>query len=157
MGVAWRAERVDRGERGDRVTADALFRVLNTVALLAWLPLVLVPRRRWATTVLPIAVPALLGVVYVALVAVSLPGSDGGFSSLAGVRALFNDPRALVAGWAHYLAFDLFIGGWQARDAQQSSIPHLFIVPSLILTFLFGPAGLLLYLAIRWLASKQRA
>ena len=130
------------------MTADALFRILNFATLAAWLPLVFLPRRRWATTVVPIAMPALLGVVYVVLIAVSLPGSDGGFSSLAGVRALFADPRGLLAGWTHYLAFDLFIGGWQVRDAQQRGIRHLLVVPALVLTFLFGPAGLLLYLAI---------
>jgi hypothetical protein len=130
------------------MTADALFRILNMVTLAAWLPLVFLPRRRWATTVVPIAMPALLGVVYVVLIAVSLPGSDGGFSSLAGVRALFADPRGLLAGWTHYLAFDLFIGGWEVRDAQNRGIRHAFVVPALVLTFLFGPAGLLLYLAI---------
>jgi hypothetical protein len=130
------------------MTTDALFRVLNMATLAAWLPLLLVPRRRWATTIVPIAMPALLGVVYVVLIALSLPGSDGGFSSLAGVRALFVDPRGLLAGWTHYLAFDLFIGGWEVRDAEQRGIPHLLVVPALVLTFLFGPAGLLLYLAI---------
>jgi hypothetical protein len=99
-----------------------------------------------------------LGVVYVVLIAVSLPGSDGGFSSLAGVRALFADPRGLLAGWTHYLAFDLFIGGWEVRDAQQRGIRHLLVVPALALTFLFGPAGLLLYLAIsRFAALRSRA
>jgi hypothetical protein len=136
------------------MTADSLFPWLNAAAMTAWLALVLVPRRRWATTILPIAMPVLLAVVYVVLVAVSLPGSDGGFSSLAGVRAVFVDPRALLAGWTHYLAFDLFIGGWEARDAQDRGIPHLLVVPALVLTFLFGPAGLLLYLAIRRFASR---
>jgi hypothetical protein len=136
------------------MTADSLFPVLNLAAMAAWLPLVLVPRRRWATTILPIAMPVLLGVVYVVLVVMSLPGSDGGFSSLAGVRALFVDPRGLLAGWTHYLAFDLFIGGWEARDAQERGIPHLLIVPALVLTFLFGPAGLVLYLAIRRFGAR---
>jgi hypothetical protein len=140
------------------MTADTLFSILNTATLLAWLPLVFLPRRRWATTVVPIAVPAVLGVVYVVLIAVSLPGSDGGFSSLAGVRALFANPRGLLAGWTHYLAFDLFIGGWEVRDAQQRGIRHLLVVPALALTFLFGPAGLLLYLAIsRFAALRSRA
>jgi hypothetical protein len=130
------------------MTTDTLFRILNMATLAAWLPLVFFPRRRWANTIVPIAMPALLGVVYIALLALSLPGSDGSFSSLAGVRALFVDPRGLLAGWTHYLAFDLFIGGWQVRDAQQRGIHHLLVVPALALTFLFGPAGLLLYLAI---------
>ena len=69
------------------------------------------------------------------------------------MRALFDNPWALLAGWTHYLAFDLFIGGWEVRDAQRRGIPHLLIVPALVLTFLLGPAGLLLYLAIRWSRS----
>ena len=64
------------------------------------------------------------------------------------MRTLFENPWLLLAGWAHYLAFDLFIGGWEVRDAQRRGIPHLLVVPALVLTFLFGPAGLLLYLLI---------
>jgi hypothetical protein len=141
------------------MTTDALFRILNMAALVSWLPLVLFPRRRWANTAVPIAMPALLAVVYAVLLALSLPGSNGGFSSLDGVRALFVDPRGLLAGWTHYLAFDLFIGGWEVRDAQQRGVPHLLVVPALVLTFLVGPVGLLLYLAISRLRppSPQRA
>jgi hypothetical protein len=82
-------------------------------------------------------------------VAVALPGSEGGFSSLSGVSTLFDNPWGLLAGWTHYLAFDLFIGGWEVRDAQRRGIPHLLVVPALVLTFFLGPSGLLLYLAIR--------
>jgi Domain of unknown function (DUF4281) len=131
------------------MTAEQLFSVVNLIALSAWLLLVLLPRLHWASTLLPVVVPALLAVIYVVLVAATLPWREGGFSSLAGVGALFADPWVLLAGWTHYLAFDLFIGGWEVRDAQSRGIPHLLIVPALILTFLFGPAGLLLYLAIR--------
>lgn len=131
------------------MTPDDLFRILNLTTLAAWLPLIILPRRRWANTILPIAVPAALAVVYIIFLALSLPGSDGGFSTLSGVSELFQDPRALLAGWIHYLAFDLFIGAWQVRDAQHHGVPHLLVVPALILTFLAGPAGLLLYLGIR--------
>src|SRR5688572_32424277 len=137
------------------MTAGRLFSVLNLVAMAGWLPLVFLPGRRWATAVVPVVVPALLAVVYVALVVVALPGSDGGFSSLAGVRALFDNDWGLLAGWVHYLAFDLFVGGWQVRDAQRRGIPHLLMVPVLVFTFLFGPGGMLLYLAIRSLARGK--
>jgi hypothetical protein len=123
------------------MSAEQIFAILNRVTLLAWLPLLFLPRKRWATSVVPVVMPALLAVVYVALVVASLPWGDGGFSSLAGVRALFANPYGLLAGWTHYLAFDLFIGGWEVRDAQQRGIPHLLVVPALVLTFLFGPAG----------------
>jgi len=139
------------------MTAERLFSILNLVTMAAWLPMVFLPRARWATTVVPVVIPALLAVVYVAFVAASMPGSDGGFSSLAAVRALFGNPWALLAGWTHYLAFDLFIGGWELRDAQRRGIPHLLVVPVLVLTFLLGPAGLLLYLALRSLAPERWA
>ena len=137
------------------MSPEQLFSVLNLIALAAWLPLVFLPRVRWVATVLPVVVPVVLAVVYVALVAVAMPGSEGGFSSLAGVRTLFDNPWGLLAGWTHYLAFDLFIGGWEVRDAQRRGIPHLLIVPALVLTFLLGPGGLLLYLAIRSWRSRS--
>ena len=138
------------------MTAEQLFSILNIATVAAWLALVFLPRVRWTATVIPVVMPCLLAVVYVALVASALTQSEGGFSSLAEVRALFDNPWLLLAGWTHYLAFDLFIGGWEVRDAQRRGVPHLLIVPALVLTFLFGPAGLLLYLAIRWFAPDKR-
>jgi hypothetical protein len=139
------------------MTAERLFSILNMVAVLSWLPLVFLPRRRWATAVVPVVMPLLFAAVYLALIAWSLPRSDGGFSSLSGVSALFENQWALLAGWTHYLAFDLFIGGWEVRDAQRHGLSHVLMVPVLVLTFLFGPVGLLLYLAIRSLASHRGA
>lgn len=139
------------------MTAEQLFSILNLMTMAAWLPLVFLPRVRWAATVVPVVVPCVLAVIYVMLVAAALPRSEGGFSSLAGVRTLFDNPWGLLAGWTHYLAFDLFVGGWEVRDAQQRGIPHLLVVPALVLTFLFGPGGMLLYLAIRWFARDKGA
>ena len=137
------------------MTAEQLFSLLNLVAMASWLPLVFLPRARWASSVVPIVMPAVLASVYVVLVAVALPGSEGGFASLAGVRTLFDNPWGLLAGWIHYLAFDLFIGGWEVRDSHRRGIPHLLVVPALVLTFLLGPGGLLLYLAIRKFAPNK--
>ena len=93
--------------------------------------------------------PALFAVLYVGLVVTMFGRSEGGFSTLAGVAALFTNPWMLLAGWLHYLAFDLLIGTWEVRDAQERGIPHLLVVPCLFLTLMFGPAGWLLYLAVR--------
>jgi Domain of unknown function (DUF4281) len=139
------------------MTAEQLFSILNLVTMAAWLPLVFLPKARWASTVVPVLVPALLAVVYLGLIAATLPGSEGGFSTLAGVRTLFENPWALLAGWTHYLAFDLFIGGWEVRDSQRRGVPHLAVVPALLLTFFVGPVGLLLYLGIRQLATRGAA
>ena len=137
------------------MTADQLFSILNLITMAAWLPLVFLPRVRWTSTHLPVVMPLLLAVVYVVLIAATLTRSEGGFSSLAGVKALFENPWVLLAGWTHYLAFDLFIGGWEVRDAQQRGVPHLLIVPALVLTFLLGPAGLLVYMATRRFAGDK--
>jgi hypothetical protein len=137
------------------MTPERLFSILNAVALVGWLPLVFLPRMRWSASIVPLVVPLVLGVVYVALVAIAMPGSEGNFSSLAGVRALFENPWGLLAGWTHYLAFDLFVGGWELRDAPRRGIPHLFVVPALVLTFLFGPGGLLMYFLIRSFAPNK--
>lgn len=139
------------------MNAELLFSILNNVTLLAWLALILLPRVRWTSTVLPIAWPALLSAIYAVLIAMSLPASDGGFTSIAAVRTLFASDWALLAGWTHYLAFDLLIGGWEVRDAQSRGISHLLVVPALILTFLVGPAGFLVYLGIRSLAPAGKA
>jgi hypothetical protein len=138
------------------MTAEQLFSILNLMTVAAWLPLVFLPGVRWTSTLLPVVVPLLLSIGYVVLVAATLPWSEGGFSSLTAVGALFANPWLLLAGWMHYLAFDLFIGGWEVRDAQWHGIRHLLIVPALVLTFLFGPAGLLLYLTVRKLSTIRR-
>ena len=137
------------------MTAEPLFSLLNLMTIAAWLPLVFLPRKRWATTLVPVVVPSVLAVIYVVLVVATLTQSEGGFSSLAAVRTLFDNDWGLLAGWTHYLAFDLFIGGWEVRDAQQRGMPHLLVVPALALTFLFGPGGFLLYLGLRRFASKR--
>ena len=127
-----------------------VFSALNLIAGIGWALLVLFPRKRWAVEVVAgKAIPALLAVVYAAIVAAEWGGSEGGFSSLPDVAALFANPWILLAGWIHYLAFDLLVGCWEVRDAPERGIPHLLVVPCLVLTFLFGPAGWLLYLVVR--------
>jgi hypothetical protein len=131
------------------------FLVLNWIALAAWVLLALLPGKRVVTDLVAgKVVPALLAVVYVAIVAANWMGSEGSFSSLSGVSTLFANPWLLVAGWTHYLAFDLFVGSWEVRDARERGIPHLLVVPCLVLTLMFGPAGWLLYLAVR--SARER-
>lgn len=132
------------------MTSEALFSLASSAVLPGWLLLVFAPRWRWTTALVTgILLPVLLGVLYLYLIAVHWAGSPGGFGSLAEVRQLFDQPGLLLAGWVHYLAFDLFVGTWEARDAARLGIPHLLVVPCLLLTFLFGPIGLLLYFVLR--------
>lgn len=135
------------------LTPDRLFALANPLAMLGWALLVLAPRWRGTRTlVLSGALPLLLAAAYAVLITahyVGAHGGEGGFGSLAAVAALFRDPWALLAGWVHYLCFDLFTGAWEVRDAQQRGLSHWLVVPALALTFLFGPVGLLLYFGLR--------
>lgn len=134
---------------------DLLFRLANYAALIGWISLIFLPRWRWSARLLaPVLVPALLAALYCSLVATQFVRSPGGFSSLAAVALLFQNREMLLAGWVHYLAFDLFVGSWEVRDAQRIGIAHYLVVLCLVLTFLFGPAGWLLYLLIRSLALR---
>jgi hypothetical protein len=132
------------------MSPEQIFSAANAVALLSWVLLALWPRRsRVPHIVCGLVVPGLFAAAYVALIATKWGSATGGFSSLAGVSALFSSPWLLLAGWIHYLAFDLLVGTWEVRDALARDIPHLLVVPCLALTFMFGPAGWLLYSGLR--------
>src|SRR5215471_12795515 len=140
------------------MTAENVFSMVNLLAIAGWVMLIFAGRTRWAGTLVTGAVlPLLFSVLYSGLIVAHWRDADGGFSTLAAVQALFSNPWLLLAGWVHYLAFDLFIGSWEVRDAMERNIPHWSVVPSLILTFLFGPAGLLLYFVIRVLMTRKLA
>jgi hypothetical protein len=135
---------------------EALFSLASTAILPGWLLLILAPRWRYtARLVGAVLLPGLLGILYVTLIAARWGSAEGGFSSLADVGLLFADPYMLLAGWVHYLAFDLFVGAWEVRDSQRLGIPHLMVVPCLVLSFLFGPAGLLLYGILRAVRCRR--
>ncbi len=112
--------------------------------------------RKWVdNTVAGIAIPAGVAALYIVLIAVHFPGARAASRRSATSRLLFGNPWLLLAGWIHYLAFDLLIGSWEVRDARDRGIPHLLLVPCLMLTFLFGPAGWLAYLGVRSVVSRK--
>jgi Domain of unknown function (DUF4281) len=145
---------------GETMSFDphVLFQISGPLAVLGWFALVFAPLApRLADAMASLAIPVLLSVGYTALILVFWSGAPGGFDSLANVMALFTDPGVALAGWVHYLAFDLFVGAWITRAARAEGIPHLLILPCLALTFLFGPAGFLLFTALRAsLAARAR-
>ena len=137
------------------MTPEQIFSVVNLLALVGWVLLAVLPGRTWVTTAIAaVAIPALLAATYIAVIALEWSGSEGGFGSLADVAQLFANPWLLLAGWVHYLAFDLFVGSWEVRDARARGISHWLVLPCLFLTFMFGPAGWLLYMAVRAVRSK---
>ncbi len=139
------------------MTADQVFSLANTIALLGWLLLAVLGPRRWVAPLITGAIlPLLFAVLYASLFIAhwgETPG--GGFGSLVQVATLFSNRWILLAGWVHYLAFDLFIGSWEVRDAQAHHISHWLVIPCLFLTFMLGPTGLLLYFVIRLAKTRS--
>jgi hypothetical protein len=139
------------------MTPDVLFAATSQLAMVTWVLMMLFPRRPFITTILAgIVTPVVLAVVYVVIILSWWWSADGGFSSLGEVATLFDNPWLLLAGWVHYLAFDLLVGRWELRDAQTRGVPYYLVVPCLVLTFMFGPGGWLLYCVIRTWAGRAR-
>jgi Domain of unknown function (DUF4281) len=139
-----------------QMTPDNLFKICNMLALVGWIALLASPLiPKLSGRIAGVAIPLLLSIAYTGIILAFWSGADGGFSSLAAVMKLFTKPEIVLAGWVHYLAFDLFVGAWAVRTARAEQIPFLLVVPCLVLTFLFGPAGFLAFSAIR--AARQLA
>jgi hypothetical protein len=132
------------------MTPEFVFRTGNEAAIVGWLALILAGRFRIVSSVLcKYILPVMIAFVYGVLVVTHWKGHQGGFDSVTSVHKLFDDPWLLTAGWLHYLASDLFVGAWEVRDAQRSGISHWLVVPCLVMTFLFGPIGFLVFLLLK--------
>lgn len=143
------------------IDPEIAFSAGGQLAIAGWLALLVslfVERLRTiAQIAASMAIPALLAIAYGLLIRTGFAESPGGgFGSIEQVRALFASDSALAAGWLHYLAFDLFVGGWIVADGLRRNIPSLLILPCLPLTFLFGPLGLLLFLLLRLAFARRQ-
>ena len=134
---------------------ETLFNAFGKLAMAGWALLVFAPRWRWSQRIASMIIPLALAILYLVLIVLYFAKSAGGFGTLGQVTQLFQNPWLLLAGWIHYLAFDLFLGARQAWQAQRLGISHFLVVPCLLLTFLFGPVGLLVFWAIRSVVRGQ--
>lgn len=133
-----------------------VFSIVSAMAALQWLLLIVMPK--WKVTRWLVnhgAVPLLLSVIYCIYVAGFFGIHGGGFGSVQEVRTLFGNDNLLLAGWVHYLAFDLLIGFSIVKSAPASAVPHWLVIPCLVLTFMFGPCGYLLYQIVNKIKSSK--
>lgn len=140
------------------MTWQTAFTLINALVLPAWVLLIFLPKKKLTRTLVHSMLwPLLMGAIYtVSLVAAIFFGQshpDAGFT-MSGVVALFQHPNGVITGWTHYLVFDLFVGAWIGRDSQRQSIPHWQAIPCILLSFLFGPVGLVLYALRRLIHGK---
>ena len=133
------------------MTPDAIFSYASLGAMAGWILLALAPLRRGPIITAARAVGVVLAVLYAVLIIRAMTSSDGlgaDFSKLASLAAAFSHPPVMLVGWIHYLAFDLWVGAWEAEVAPKWGSPHWALIPCLGLTFYFGPMGLLLFLIV---------
>ncbi|GGD48585.1 DUF4281 domain-containing protein [Erythrobacter arachoides] len=143
---------------------DALFTLANLWALVMWGMLIALPRGKLLLAAVMYAGVGLLCLAYAVVLVLLVTGTlDGGgpgeggasFTTIEGVRAIFGTDGGVTAGWIHYLALDLFAGLWIARDADAKRFSRLLQAPVLLLTFVAGPFGLLVWLLIRERRARQ--
>ena len=139
------------------MSPDSIFQTCSTIAMVGWIVLLIIsPFWNNFDKFLIGIIITLLAVVYAWLIFQVFSIEDfEKFGSLNDVMELFTDKTAVTAGWVHYLAFDLLTGIWIKKNAQKYNIHHLILVPCLLLTFMLGPIGLLLYLLARLIKTKQ--
>ena len=140
---------------------SALFTLTNLVAFAGWAMVAFLPRSRTVSSIVMYACVGLLCAAYATMFvalfggladpgrAAGAPEPDLSNYTVEGIRALFMSDGGIVLGWTHYLAFDLFVGLWIARDADAKGFSRLIQLPVLFFTLMAGPIGLLLWLIIR--------
>lgn len=139
------------------MSANNFFTVSCIIALFGWITLIFLSPRwtKWDKFVVCIVV-VLLSLVYSYLNFTNFSMEDlKRFGSLSGISEIYQNNNLLMAGWAHFLAFDLLVACWIKGNSVKHGINHWVIVPSIILTCMLGPLGFLSYIVIRWIKTKD--
>lgn len=144
---------------------QAIFSFGNILAMIAWVMLILLPRRPLVlSTILYLGVGLLCLIYTASMVGVIAgwvdpvgSGAEWNFSTIEGVRGIFGSDGGVTIGWVHYLAFDLFVGLWIAKDADAKGFSRILQAPILLMTFFAGPIGSFLWLIIREAAARRAA
>ena len=139
---------------------DLAYLALNAVLLPAWALLLFAPKSTITKQLVHSGVyPVCIGFFYIVCfgAAAFWGQAANGFSffTLEGVAILFDHPNGVLIGWSHFLAFDLFVGAWVARDAQRRDYNHLIVAPMILLSYLYGPIGLIAYMIFRWVRERR--
>jgi hypothetical protein len=129
-----------------------LFTLTFAVAAPFWALMILLPGWSWTRRIIASPLIVLPVVLIYALLVIPAFGEvlpAVASPTLGRIRELLGTANGAAAGWAHMIAFDLFVGRWSWLDSRERGIPALVMAPVLLLTILLGPLGLLAYLLVR--------
>nr|WP_297911185.1 ABA4-like family protein [uncultured Allomuricauda sp.] len=131
--------------------AAEIFSIANLITMPMWLLMIVLPK--WKVTRFLVdykLVPLVLSLFYVFYMLTHISSGAGlDFGSLSSVMSLFTQENAVMAGWVHYLAFDLLIGMWMLNQNRTLGFHPLIMAPCLFATFMLGPVGFLLFIVLR--------
>ncbi len=131
------------------MSIDLVFKIANFIATLQWLILgisVFYSNELIKNFTYKFYIPIVLSLLYFFYILTNFRKSKGSFMSLDGIAKLFKNKGILLAGWIHYLAFDLFVGIWILKESLISGINPILTLLSLFFTLIFGPIGFLIHL-----------
>jgi len=141
------------------MTPSDVFSIANIMAFFMWILMIVLPK--WKATRFLIdfkIIPIVLSVVYAFYIIQSiLTGPAMDFGSLQAVMHLFTVEQAVLAGWLHYLVFDMLVGMWMLDKNKSLKIHQAIMAPCLIGTFMMGPVGFLLFMAVRALKKQKKS
>lgn len=136
--------------------------IVMGVVLLGWLSLIVFPRRSWANFWFAgVIVPLVLSFVYMYFLLtfwfIPPAGVLLDFTTLRGVYKMFGNSGLLLVAWINIIAMDLVVGAWMARKAEQVRMPYIYLLPCLIVTFVFAGFGFSLFVIITAIAGRWQA
>lgn len=139
---------------------ELIFALSNLIVMPFWLLMIALPH--WKATKRIIDSPWIVAPVAILYAVLVLPQAGGLFGSLAnptldGIASLIGMPEGAVIGWAHFLAFDLFVGRWAYLDSREREISALIMAPVLFFVLMLGPVGFLAYLIVRTIVESSQS
>jgi Domain of unknown function (DUF4281) len=136
--------------------AAEIFSICNKVILLGWILLIFLPNWKLTQTIILNGLIVLFAGLYAFMILKDIGNfNPDSFSSLANVKALFQNDDAVAAGWIHYLAFDLFVGAYIVRKSKEIQLSRVLYTICLPFTFMFGPMGYLLFFVFKTIKTKS--
>ena len=139
--------------------AENIYAASNIAVLPAWALLIFAPRWKWTEILVHrIWVPGLFCLLWIGIFIFRPASAEGaGIGSLDQFMIFMSGDYDALMIWVQLVVWDLFVGIWIARDAIGKNIHHAWVVPSLLLTLTYPPIGLMAYLLIRFVYSKDLA
>jgi hypothetical protein len=137
---------------------ETIFSLSNLLVMPFWLLMIALPHWRWTCRV--VASPLICAGPAALYLLLALPRlgellAAVGSPTLPGIAAALGTPALATLAWAHFLAFDLFVGRWAYLDSRERGVSAWLMAPVLFFTLMLGPIGFLLYLGVRRLHSVR--